>query len=537
MFQNLNPQDQATAFLEIGIMLLGAAIIGFVTAWVIRRASKSTGVDPDIEERHVADLKKNHAAIQGLKAKLEKADSDYSKLEKKYADTSQALKEKSKPALVFTTELEEVKKRLKQEKEANASLEKEVKQLKAEAKVSKPSQDHDPRVDQLQKEVGALTAQNKELLRRAESDEAEKEDNGTIDRLQKELTRLKTQNEEIRNKLSAQENNNESDEKVSDLERQLRQQKIELVQNTADLVTLQNKLSAAETNLANMKTEARENIPGDNDQLAKLEIKLDKRNEVIARLEGQIGKAESVAREAANTAAEMPQLKERIKTLEVENLSLKSRPAPPESANQKDLAKAEARIAELKSALVSFQEHNKNNEVQAPEKASGGDPAELEWLRKEKEDQEEEIAELEESILSLEKTNAQLRSRLRDKSGSQTEKQLQLLEKEHAKVRQELEKLRGGGKKPKGDAGSRPDFSHLGDIAAGESDTLVEIEGIGPEEANKLRWLGILTFRQLSQMNGADRAQIESILELEPGRVKSEKWTKQAKKLLKQAQN
>lgn len=529
MFQDLNPQDQTTAFLEIGIMLLGAAIIGFVTAWLIRRVGKSGGADPAVEERHMADLKKNHAAIQNLKAKLEKADKDYTALEKKYKDTDRALKEKSKPALAFSTEIDDVKKRLKEEKAAREALQSKFDRLKAEAKSKSEKSDDgaDPRVDQLQKEVAALTAQNKELIRNAESDQAEKEDSGVIDRLQKELTALKSQNEELLKKGAAPAND-ETKAQVSELERQLRQQKIEVVQKTADIASLQNKLAGLE---AAQKKTAKEVENEDNEKLAKLEAELESRAAVIARLEGQVGKSESIAREAANTAAEMPQLKDKIKSLEVEILSLKTNPDA--STTTKALKKANAKIEELSNALAEAKNKLDSQADQPTASATGESSTELDWLRKEKEDQEAEISELEDSIQNLEKDNAQLRSRLRDKTGSQTEKHLQLVEKERDALRHELEKLRKAKVKDSASgANLPPDFSHLGEVAAGISNALSKINGIDAEVEKKLKELGIFTFGQMSQMSGSDVKKVEKALNLEAGRVKREKWVKQAKKLM-----
>ena len=76
-----------------------------------------------------------------------------------------------------------------------------------------------------------------------------------------------------------------------------------------------------------------------------------------------------------------------------------------------------------------------------------------------------------------------------------------------------------------------PDFSHLGQVKAGEKDQLAKISGIGPVVEGKLNALGIFTFAQIAQLTEQDMSNIDDALQLFPGRVKREDWVQQAKGL------
>lgn len=68
MFQDLNPLGRETALLEIGIMLLGAALIGFLTAWVLRRGkaggTPSPVADALSENKTIAMLRLDNARME-----------------------------------------------------------------------------------------------------------------------------------------------------------------------------------------------------------------------------------------------------------------------------------------------------------------------------------------------------------------------------------------------------------------------------------------------------------------------------------------
>ena len=60
------------------------------------------------------------------------------------------------------------------------------------------------------------------------------------------------------------------------------------------------------------------------------------------------------------------------------------------------------------------------------------------------------------------------------------------------------------------------------------------IKGIGPFIEEKLNALGIFTFRQIAKMTPEIEDQVNVAIEFFRGRIKRDKWVKQAKEFLKQ---
>ncbi|MEM0999092.1 MAG: hypothetical protein AAGN35_18685 [Bacteroidota bacterium] len=436
MFENLNPLDRSTAFLEIGIMLLGAALIGFLTAWLIQAARRKREAESWPEDQTPA-LRKANDALQSSRARIAEYE-EYIRGVEEQVDTLQKTIDEKNEQRASKADLERLQRKLDEAVAARMRIQQEYDQYKESTESAGESRKDDPRIDQLQKEVAALTAQKSELQAQLNAAEAAREDTGRIDQLQKELAQLRAQNQELKAKPASQ-----AGEGDASLRRDLKQKQIKLVQREADLASTQQKLVRAE-------------------------------------------KALVAAEEALATAQKAP--------------------------------------------------------LQAP---TAGDAQETEWLRKEKEDQEAEIAELEESIHGLEKDNARLRAQVRDRTGGQAGKQIQELTQERDALRKELAALRKAvastqsTKLPKGvpnespSSPVRPDFSHLGKVKAGQEDDLTQINGIGPVVASKLNGLGIYTLKQVSKLSAADMERIDVALALFPGRVKREKWVKQAKKIIK----
>ena len=78
------------------------------------------------------------------------------------------------------------------------------------------------------------------------------------------------------------------------------------------------------------------------------------------------------------------------------------------------------------------------------------------------------------------------------------------------------------------------DFSTLGTATAAEKDDLQRTKGIGPFIEEKLNALGIFTFRQIANMTPEIEDQVNIAIEFFRGRIKRDKWVKQAKEFLKQ---
>ena len=66
------------------------------------------------------------------------------------------------------------------------------------------------------------------------------------------------------------------------------------------------------------------------------------------------------------------------------------------------------------------------------------------------------------------------------------------------------------------------------------SDDLQRIKGVGPFIEDKLNALGIYTFEQVGNMTSEIEEQVNIAIEFFPGRIKRDKWAKQAKKFADQ---
>lgn len=78
------------------------------------------------------------------------------------------------------------------------------------------------------------------------------------------------------------------------------------------------------------------------------------------------------------------------------------------------------------------------------------------------------------------------------------------------------------------------DYSKIGLAHRDESDDLTEISGIGGFIQEKLNVLDIYTYAQISKFTEQDIETVTEIIEFFPGRIKRDKWVKQAGALMKQ---
>ena len=74
-------------------------------------------------------------------------------------------------------------------------------------------------------------------------------------------------------------------------------------------------------------------------------------------------------------------------------------------------------------------------------------------------------------------------------------------------------------------------FGRIGEASPTQKDNLQSIIGIGPFIEEKLNALGIFRFEQLARLSKKDIQEINSIMELAPGHIKSDDWVGQAKRM------
>lgn len=82
----------------------------------------------------------------------------------------------------------------------------------------------------------------------------------------------------------------------------------------------------------------------------------------------------------------------------------------------------------------------------------------------------------------------------------------------------------------------RIDFKRIGKATAKQKDDLKTIKGIGPYIEEKLNALGIFQFNQIAKFTNDDEAIVNEAIEFFAGRVKRDKWVKQAIGLVKKKQ-
>jgi len=80
------------------------------------------------------------------------------------------------------------------------------------------------------------------------------------------------------------------------------------------------------------------------------------------------------------------------------------------------------------------------------------------------------------------------------------------------------------------------DYSKIGIAHKEDAQDLTEIHGIGPFIQEKLNFLGIYTFKQISKFTEVDVDTVTDIIEFFPGRIDRDRWVGQARELAKQIQ-
>ena len=85
---------------------------------------------------------------------------------------------------------------------------------------------------------------------------------------------------------------------------------------------------------------------------------------------------------------------------------------------------------------------------------------------------------------------------------------------------------------PKADKGSKADAAPKADTAAGGSDDLKKLSGVGPALEKKLHEAGVTSFAQIAAWTDADIAEMNEKLSFK-GRIEREGWVDQAKDMAK----
>jgi predicted flap endonuclease-1-like 5' DNA nuclease len=243
---------------------------------------------------------------------------------------------------------------------------------------------------------------------------------------------------------------------------------------------------------------------------AKSEDSADKKAEAEvkqkAEEESRIQKAEEEARKKAE--AEVKQKAEaeaRIKKAEAEARQKAE-------AEVKQKAEAEARIKKAEAEARQKAEAEVKQKAEAEAKAKTEQESRIKAVEAEvRQNAESEAAT---KLAAMEAMIAEKMTALEDKMEGLSKKEAEL-----ARVAAKSEFI---------------DFSTIGTATASEKDDLQRTKGIGPFLEEKLNALGIFTFKQIASMTPEIEDQVNVAIEFFRGRVKRDKWVKQAKEFLKE---
>lgn len=216
MFQNLNPLDKPTAIMEIIIMLVVAALIGFFIGWLMQKFG----------------LDKAKAESRFLEDKYDKLNAKHVQFEKENRE--------------FLSTITDLRKR-------KDSLLKELDELKADNKFieekykdSTDTKTFDAKVSELNNTITNLKSKNEALKKQLVE---EHHTGNKIEQLQKENASLKTQIEQLNDAINTKkpEDNNQSIAAVQQL-------KVDLAKIQAEKTQVESELSAANKSNNEIKT-------------------------------------------------------------------------------------------------------------------------------------------------------------------------------------------------------------------------------------------------------------------------------------------
>jgi predicted flap endonuclease-1-like 5' DNA nuclease len=254
---------------------------------------------------------------------------------------------------------------------------------------------------------------------------------------------------------------------------------------------------------------------------AKSEDSADKKAEAEvkqkAEEESRIQKAEEEARKKAE--AEVKQKAE---------AEAKAKKAEAEAEARIKKAEAEARQkaeAEVKQKAEA-EARIKKAEAEARQKAEAEVKQKAEAEAKAKTEQESRIKAVEAEV--RQNAESEAATKLAAMEAMIAEKMTALEDKMEGLSKKEAELARVAAKS------EFIDFSTIGTATASEKDDLQRTKGIGPFLEEKLNALGIFTFKQIASMTPEIEDQVNVAIEFFRGRVKRDKWVKQAKEFLKE---
>ncbi|TAG56025.1 MAG: hypothetical protein EAZ27_05815 [Cytophagales bacterium] len=78
MYENINPMNKSTAIFEILILLIGAAILGFILAWLLFRNKTEHAYTPPVDSEEIEKLKKKNNDLMIELGNVKRSNTDLS---------------------------------------------------------------------------------------------------------------------------------------------------------------------------------------------------------------------------------------------------------------------------------------------------------------------------------------------------------------------------------------------------------------------------------------------------------------------------
>ena len=451
MFEEMNPMDKPTAVAEILIMVAGAALIGFLAAWIMRKLQV---------DRMKADLRFMESKHDSLAAKSDSDTKNSNELQR-LVDDLRARKD------ALFSELEQLKKKHLNDSDGKIDLD-ELEALRAQS--------------------AAFEAERKDM----EDEIAALKEQPDLERLNSRIASLEAENNELRAKPQIADDN----EAIAKL-------KSEMSQTAEERDQLQRKLDMVTDSLPD---------PGD---LDRLQARIDQMETENSSLKDRIGKmddqseADRIRRlnqEIQSIRSVNKQLEDEVHELE-ERLAEETKSAP---VDPKELSDLKLEVSALQSERDSLEEALKKQiDDQAVRLAAARAEAEEQDSEEETDDVVEEAEEEAQDAQTEEPAET-----VQDEENADEDD-----EQEASLTYEEFQ------------AKKKALLDSVGKAWESDKDNLTRIEGIGPFIEAKLNKVGIFTYGQIAAMTPGDIRHVTRLIEFFKGRIESDDWIGQARKL------
>lgn len=521
MFNDLNPMDKSTAMLEIAIMVIGAALLGFLVAWIIRKLQhdriradlrfmeskqQSLQTKSDLDERNILELQRQ---VEDLRKRKDSLYEELEQLKEGQSDIRPELNGLHQKIDTLEAERDALKKEVEDLKskddgtsrEDRDDLENEINDLKQELDDTKAQL-----ADAGTSEDSALEEQHRELREAHES-------------LKEELEKTKSANRNLEDTMEQMEAGvTAASGSDNALKEEIERLKATLIDSNEVKAQLKTKLSSLTESLPD---------PGELDRLQDKLDKLDTENislrERISRMEhnSEADKIRRLNQEIQSLRNDNKGFQEEIQDLEDKLEDVSATPADP-----KELADLKLQVAALDSEKLSLQNALRKH-IAEQELHHESPNGHVEESPADEDDTEQEDTSIESPEEEVVEEQAEEQSEFSPADVDQVDvaAPIKAADQDVPLTYEEYQ------------AKKKALLASVGKSSEGQKDSLTKIEGVGPFIEAKLNSIGIYSFDQLARLDDEQVHSVTRLISFLPGRIKSNDWVGQAQKLAAQKQN